>query len=127
MLNLLGITTAYAADTAATGTAQSHGSLLSMLPMLIIFIAIFYFLLIRPQSKRAKEQKSLLSNVAVGDEVMTAGGIVAKVIKLGDKFVVLAIGKETQITLKKTSIATVLPKGTMDADVAEVTAEKKPE
>jgi len=115
LLNLLGITTAYA----ATGNAKSHNSLLSMLPMLIIFIAIFYFLLIRPQSKRAKEQKALLSNVAIGDEVMTAGGIVGKVIKLSEKFIVLNLGKDYEITLKKSSVATVLPKGTMESQLKD--------
>jgi preprotein translocase subunit YajC len=109
----LSMSMALAAESA--DKAPAHGSFLSMLPMLLIFVVIFYFLLIRPQSKRAKEQKQLLSNVAVGDEVLTAGGIVGKVLQLKDNFIVLNIGKNVEITLRKSSIASVLPKGTMES------------
>jgi preprotein translocase subunit YajC len=110
--SLLGVSAAQAAE--STGAAATHGGFLSMLPMLLIFVVIFYFLLIRPQSKRAKEQKQLLSNVGVGDEVLTAGGIVGKIVQLKDNFVVLNIGKESQIMMRKSSIASILPKGTLE-------------
>ncbi len=84
--------------------------------MLILFILVFYFLLVRPQTKRAKEQKKLLGSIAVGDEVMTAGGIIGKVVRLKDNYVVLAIAKGVEITAQKGSVASVLPKGTMDSD-----------
>jgi preprotein translocase subunit YajC len=106
-------TAVYAAGGHAAATAR--GGLMSMLPMLLIFIVIFYFLLIRPQSKRAKEQKNLLEKIAVGDEVLTAGGFVGRVLKLKDTFLVLDVGKSVEIMIRKSSIASILPKGTMNA------------
>jgi preprotein translocase subunit YajC len=112
--SLIGLGVAHAAESGAASTA-THGGFLSMLPMLLIFVVIFYFLLIRPQSKKAKEQKQLLSNIAVGDEVLTAGGIVGKVTKLKDNYVTLNLGKGSEIMMRKSSIASVLPKGTMES------------
>lgn len=120
LLNFAGISNAFAeaTQTAVTQTSAappSQGaSFLHMLPMLILFIVVFYFLLVRPQAKRAKEQKKLLSSVAVNDEVMTAGGIVGRIVRLKDNYVVLMIAKGVEITVQKGSIASVLPKGTMD-------------
>jgi preprotein translocase subunit YajC len=91
------------------------GSFLHMLPMLVLFVLVFYFLLIRPQAKRAKDQKKLLGGVTLGDEVMTAGGMVGRVVKLKDNFVVIAIAKGVEITMQKGSIASILPKGTMES------------
>lgn len=115
LLSLLGISTAHAATTAAPAAAPQQGSMLSMLPMLILFIAAFYFLLVRPQSKRAKEQRQLIDNLAVGDEVLTAGGLAGRVIKLRDAYAVIAVGKDVEMVFQKASIATVLPKGTLEA------------
>lgn len=118
LLSLLGISTAYAAAATEAGraaTQPSHGSFLSMIWLPLLIILVFYFLLIRPQSKRAKEHKKLLQNLTVGDEVVSTGGIVAKVVKLKDTFVVLEITKGVEITLQKSSIAQVLPKGTVDS------------
>ncbi len=115
LLSLLGISTAHAATTAATPAAAPEGSFLSVLPMLIIFVAVFYFLLVRPQSKRAKEQRKLLASLAVGDEVLTTGGIIGRITKLRDNYVVLNIANNTDITFQKGAIATVLPKGTMES------------
>jgi preprotein translocase subunit YajC len=100
---------------APANSPHEGGSLLSMLPMLILFVLVFYFLLVRPQTKRAKEQRKLLSSVAVGDEVMTAGGIVGKVVQLKDNYVILAIAKGVEVTMQKGSVASVLPKGTMSS------------
>ena len=116
LLSLLGISTANAATTSTTAAAGSpEGGILSALPMLIIFIAAFYFLLIRPQSKRAKEQRELLDNLAVGDEVLTTGGIIGRLTKLRDSYVVISIGKDVEMTFQKASIASILPKGTMES------------
>lgn len=114
LLSILGITTAQAA-TAAAPHAERAGGLLTFLPMMILLIAVFYFLLIRPQTKRAKEQRQLLENLSVGDEVITAGGIVGRLSKLRDNFVVLNISNNLEIIIQKTSIASVLPKGTIDS------------
>lgn len=115
-LSLLGISTAYAATTtAATPAATPEGGFLSVLPMLIIFIAVFYFLLIRPQSKRAKEQRQLLENLTVGDEVLTTGGIIGRLTKLRDGYVVITTGNNVEMTFQKASVAAILPKGTLDS------------
>ena len=113
LLNLLGIPAAQA-TTAATDVAERHqGSFWSMLWLPLLIILVFYFLLIRPQSKRAKEHRRLLENLSIGDEVMTSGGIIAKVVRLKDNFVVIEVSKDVELTLQKSSIAQVLPKGTV--------------
>jgi preprotein translocase subunit YajC len=102
------INSAYAQ--AAGGGAQSMmGTLL--LPVLLL--VVFYFLLIRPQNKRAKEQRDMLSKVAAGDEVATTGGILGKVVEVGDQFVTLEIASGVNVKLQKFQIAQVLPKGTV--------------
>ena len=111
-LSILGISDAYAAA-AAPATAQP-GSVWQMLLLPVLLIVVFYFLLIRPQSKRAKEQRSMLDKISVGDEVMTAGGMLGKVMRLRDTYVIVKIAKEVEVTLQKSSIATVLPKGTVE-------------
>jgi len=117
LLSMLGISTAYAAVSSAAPGAHStpEGSFLSVLPMLVIFIAVFYFLLVRPQSKRAKEHRELIDNLAVGDEVVTTGGVVGRLTKLRDTYVVLSISKDVEITLQKSAVASVLPKGTLES------------
>ena len=112
LLTLLGVSSAYAASPAAAPTAT--GSLLSFLPMILIFV-LFIFFMMRPQMKRAKEHRALISNLAVGDEVVTAGGMLGKVSRLQDNFVQIAVGKEVDIMLQKNSISQVLPKGTIDS------------
>ena len=112
LLNLVGIGTAYAIPMLAQ---QSHeGSFWSMLWLPLILILVFYLLLIRPQTKRAKELRQLLEGLLLGDEVVTTGGIVARVTRFKDSFVVLEIAKGTEITVQKASIASLLPKGTVD-------------
>ncbi len=126
LINFIGIGNAFAETAATTTTATTSepeitppaspmSSFLHMLPMLILFILVFYFLLIRPQAKRAKEQKKLITSIAVGDEVITAGGIVGRVLRLKDNYLVLAIAKGVEITVQKGSVSSVLPKGTMDS------------
>lgn len=116
LLSLLGISSAYAADAAPAAAATTpQGSFLSVLPMLIIFVAVFYFLLIRPQTKRSREQRQLLENLAMGDEVLTVGGIIGRITKLRDNYVALAIGKDMEMVFQKNAIASVLPKGTMES------------
>lgn len=112
LLSFLGIADAHA-TAAATGAHPQEGGL-AMIAWLVAFIAIFYFLLIRPQTKRAKEHRQLLENISIGDEVITSGGIAGKVTKLRDNYAVLNISKDVEITLQKAAIATVLPKGTLD-------------
>ncbi len=111
MLNI--ISTAYAASGSATGTTGDN-SVASLL-LLVGFVAIFYFMLWRPQAKRAKEQRDLVTNLAKGDEVVTSGGVIGKVTKLADDFITLAISDTVEIKLQRNAIIAILPKGTMKA------------
>src|SRR3990167_4172634 len=98
LLSLLGISDAYAATTAQVVPAVPEGSILSALPMLLLFNVAFYFLIVRPQSKRAKEQRQLMESLAVGDEVLTTGGIIGRLTKLRDNYAVIVIGKDIEMT-----------------------------
>lgn len=82
------------------------------LPLIIIFI-LFWFMLIRPQMKRAKEQKKMLSELAKGDEVVTGSGQVGKIVKIGEQYVSLEIADGVITHVQKQSIQTLLPKGTI--------------
>ncbi|TPV62072.1 preprotein translocase subunit YajC [Aestuariibacter sp. GS-14] len=105
------ISNAYAQS--AGGSAQGGG--LEMLIMLGVFGLIFYFLLYRPQAKRVKEHKALVSSLGKGDEVLTQGGLVGRVTKVSDDkdFIEIALNDATNIVVQKTAVSAVLPKGTM--------------
>lgn len=103
------ISNAYAQ--AADAAAQPN-PLLSFLPLLVLF-AVFYFMLIRPQMKRAKEQRTMIAALAKGDEVVTNGGVAGRIDELGDSFVSLEIAPNVKIKLQKSAITLVLPKGTL--------------
>ena len=92
--------------------AAPQGGLMSFLPLIIIFV-IFYFLLIRPQMKRAKEHKNLVAALNVGDEVVTNGGLLGKITKVGESFVTVELGENMKIKIQKHAIASVMPKGTI--------------
>jgi preprotein translocase subunit YajC len=93
--------------------ASSQGDLLTtMLPMIAIFV-VFYFLLIRPQQKKAKEARAMLAALEKGNEVVTAGGIVGRITKLNDQYATLEIAPNTEITVQRHAVAQLLPKGTM--------------
>lgn len=77
------------------------------------FILIFYFLVWRPQSKRAKEHKALVSGIAKGDEVLTGGGLAGRVTRLTDDFMVLEVSDKVEIKVQRVSVSSVLPKGTL--------------
>lgn len=79
------------------------------------FLVIFYLMIWRPQAKRAKEQKNLLSNLQKGDEVVTNGGIAGKIVKVADDFVVLEVSDTVELKFQKGAIAATLPKGTLKA------------
>jgi preprotein translocase subunit YajC len=97
----------------AQGTPEANPFGL-LLPMLVIFAA-FYFLLIRPQQKRQKAHTQLVSSLAVGDEVLTAGGILGKVTAVSDHYATLHIADDVEIKIQKSTVSAVVPKGTMDA------------
>ncbi|MDM8560607.1 preprotein translocase subunit YajC [Candidatus Parabeggiatoa sp. HSG14] len=83
------------------------------LVMLIVLFGVFYFLLIRPQTKRAKEHKQMVESLAKGDEIITNGGLLGRITNIGDNFVVLEIDSNTHVKVQRQSVATVMPKGTM--------------
>ena len=96
----------------AQGAPQQDGGG-SFIFMMIIFFVIFYFLLIRPQQKQAKEHKTMQDSLAKGDEVVTNGGMLGRIKKIGDNFIELEISKDTDIKIQKNAVSTVLPKGTL--------------
>jgi preprotein translocase subunit YajC len=97
----------------AQAGAASPGGQLAPLLMMVVFIVIFYFLLIRPQQKKAKEHADMLGKLAAGDEVVTAGGIVGKVIAVGDGFVTIEIAESVQVKVQKFQVSSLVPKGTL--------------
>ncbi len=99
---------------AAAPAAAPHGqSLWSLLIFFAAIFALFYIIAIRPQVKRQKEHKKLVDALSVGDEVITQGGILGRVLRLTDQLVVLDIGKGTELTLQRNAVAAVLPKGNL--------------
>jgi preprotein translocase subunit YajC len=104
------ISNAYA-QTVQTGDV---GSLLGgPIPIFVLMFAVMYFLMIRPQQKRAKEQKAMMDALAKGDECITAGGILGKVASVNETYVHLEVAANTVIVVQKASISTLLPKGTL--------------
>ena len=81
--------------------------------LLFGFMILIYFLMIRPENKRRKTHQEMLSSLDLGNEVVTAGGILGKVSKISDQYIELSIADNTKIKVQKTSISTVLPKGTL--------------
>ena len=99
----------------AQGAAAPSGAdLMTFLPMVAIFV-VFYFLLIRPQQKRAKETKAMLEALQKGDEVITAGGIVGKIAKLTDQYAAVEVAPNVEISVQRGAISQILPKGTIKA------------
>lgn len=89
-------------------------NLTSFLPLVLMFV-VMYFLMIRPQQKRAKEQKAMMDALAKGDEVVTSGGMLGKVVKVNDSYVTVEVAASTEIVVQKNSVTMLLPKGTMKA------------
>jgi preprotein translocase subunit YajC len=92
--------------------AAPESSLMSFLPIILMFV-VLYFVMIRPQMKRQKEQKAMLDALAKGDEVITAGGIAGKVTKVADAFVSVEISNGVEMQVQKSAVTTLLPKGTL--------------
>ena len=88
------------------------GGFSSMLIMMVVFVAIFYFMMIRPQMQRSKEHKNLLSNLTKGDEVITSGGMIGKIKKVGDNFIELTVSENVDVKVQKQAVTSALPKGT---------------
>ncbi len=102
------ISSAQAQDPGAAGMGAFQP-----LIMMLIFIAVFYFLLIRPQMKRAKEHRAMVSQLAKGDEVITSGGIAGRIEEVGESFITVQIAQGVNIKVQKHAVGNVLPKGTL--------------
>ena len=83
--------------------------------LLFGFMILIYFLMIRPENKRRKTHQEMLASLDLGEEVVTAGGILGKISKISDQYIELSIADNTKIKVQKTSISTVLPKGTLNS------------
>jgi len=81
--------------------------------LMAAFIALFYFMLIRPQQRRAKEHQALVAKLAAGDEVVTSGGLLGRVAEVGETFVTLEIAEGVQVKIQKVQITQLVPKGTL--------------
>ena len=110
--SLLGISSAHAAPAA---DHAGGASMFSPLIIMLLFIVVFYFILIRPQSRKRKAQQKMISEVGVGDEIVTIGGIVGRINKLRDDFIELAITEGVTMTIQKSAVSNILPKGTIEA------------
>lgn len=99
-------------DAWAQGSAPAGGGLVSLLPIIVIFV-LFYFLLIRPQQKRQKQHKEMVASLSKGDEVVTAGGTLGKITDVGDNFVTLEIAQGVNIKVQRSMVQAMMPKGTI--------------
>lgn len=108
MLNV--ISSAYAQT---GGAPNQQGGSLSFFLMMLVFFLFIYFAIWRPQSKRAKEQQNLLNSLAKGDEVVMAGGLLGRIVKMTDSYMTVAIANNVEVIIQKSSIASLLPKGTL--------------
>jgi preprotein translocase subunit YajC len=109
------ISNAYA-QAAAQAAADPAGGLMGMLPIILMFI-VLWFLMIRPQMKKAKEHNKMVSELQKGDEVVTQGGIVGRIVKVGESFVTIEVGTlkdaPVEVNVQKQAIGALLPKGTL--------------
>ena len=96
----------------APAAAQQPGLLEALFPFIILFI-VFYFLLIRPQSKRAKEHKKMVEALAKGDEVLTQGGVYGKIVEVAEEAITVEIADNVQVKVQRAAVGSVLPKGTI--------------
>ena len=98
----------------AAGEAAQQPSMMANLLMIAVFVAIFYFLIWRPQSKRAKEHRALVDSLGVGSEVVFAGGLMGKITKIEGDFAVVELSRGVEVKVQRASVISVLPEGTLN-------------
>ena len=104
----------FISDAMADGAAAApQGGGLQLIIMMAIFFGIMYFMIIRPQQKRAKEHRELISSISKGDEIIAGGGIIGKVVNLGDNFIEMNVAEGSTIKVQRQAVSAVMPKGTM--------------
>ncbi len=104
------ISNAYAPAAGAAGGPLS--TLTGLLPIILMFV-VLWFLMIRPQMKRAKDQKAMVAALAKGDEVIVGGGIAGRITKVSENYITLEVAEKVEILVQKSSVAMILPKGTL--------------
>jgi len=104
------ISQAYA-QTAPAAAGGAESSLMSLLPLVLMFV-VLYFIMIRPQMKRQKEHKAMIEALAKGDEVITSGGLIGRIAKLGESYMHIEIAGGVEVQVQRSAVVQVLPKGT---------------
>ena len=97
----------------AQAGAAPGGSPLAVPLMMVAFVAIFYFLVLRPQQKKAKDHQNMISKLAAGDEVVTSGGVLGRITEVGDAFVTLEVADGVRMKVQKGQVTSLMPKGTL--------------
>ena len=97
----------------AQGVAPAAGSQLPFILLMVALFAMIYFMMLRPQQKKQKEHQTLLSKLAVGDEVVTTGGLLGKITEVGDSFITLEVAPDVRIKVQKFQVSALMPKGTV--------------
>ena len=104
----------FISDAMADGAAAApQGGGLQLIIMMAIFFGIMYFMIIRPQQKRAKEHRELINSISKGEEIIAGGGIIGKVVNLGDNFIEMSVAEGSTIKVQRQAVSAVMPKGTM--------------
>lgn len=98
----------------AAGAADPTGGIMGLLPIVLMFV-VLWFLMIRPQMKRAKEHKAMVEALAKGDEVVTQGGVAGRIVKVSDNFITVELAPNVEVAVQRQAVSTVLPKGTLKA------------
>lgn len=105
------ISSAFAQTVPAAGS-DTQSTLMSMLPLVLMFV-VLYFVMIRPQMKKQKEHRTMIEALAKGDEIVTVGGVLGKVSKLGDSFLTLEVASGVELQVQRSAVVQVLPKGSI--------------
>jgi preprotein translocase subunit YajC len=106
------ISSAFAQTAPAAAGGDMQSSLMSMLPLVLMFV-VLYFVMIRPQMKKQKEHRTMIDALAKGDEVVTVGGVLGKVSKMGDSYVSLEVANGVELQVQRSAVVQVLPKGSI--------------
>ena len=106
------ISSAFAQTAPAAGGGDMQSSLMSMLPLVLMFV-VLYFVMIRPQMRKQKEHRTMIEALAKGDEVVTSGGVLGKVAKMGDSYLGLEISSGVEVQVQRSAVVQVLPKGSI--------------
>ena len=105
------ISQAYAQAAPAAAAGGTESSLMSLLPLVLMFV-VLYFIMIRPQMKRQKEHKAMIESLAKGDEVITSGGMIGRITKLGESYMHIEVAGGVEVQVQRSAVVQVLPKGT---------------